>query len=174
MRSLPRLALLALAAAVIAPAAARAEHRLGFGFHYFQTLDDIDIEEIEEIDDEGESLVFSYQWVPGGLFRLEGDLEYYKDGYGGALDEAFAPQFYVLIGSGFYGGVGVGATYSDGFLGDDNWSDPWYAARLGIDLLLLPKLRLDINGNYRAGAFEALDQAETDAITLGVSLRFAF
>ena len=56
-----------------------------------------------------------------------------------------------------------------------------FAPNLGVDeanrcfdLLLLPRLRLDINANYRADAFSALDQADTDAITLGASVRFSF
>ena len=174
MRKLARFVAIALAAAAVAPAAANAEHRLGFGFHYFETLDDIDIGDIGAIEDEGNSIVVSYQWVPGGLLRFEADLEYYADGYGGSIEEAYAPQAYVLIGSGFYGGVGIGMTHSDGFLSGDDWSDPWYAGRIGIDLLLLPKLRLDINANYRADAFADLDRAESDAITLGASLRFVF
>ena len=112
---------------------------------------------------------------PGGLFRFEVALEYWEDGYGGLVgEEAFAPQVYALIGRGFYAGVGVGMTHSDGFASGDEWSDPWYAARVGVDLLLLPKLHLDINANYRADAFNDLDQAESDAITLGASLRFGF
>jgi hypothetical protein len=174
MRNLARFAGIALALAALTPAAGRAEHRLGFGYHYFQTVDDIDVGDIESIEDEGNSVVVSYQYVPGGLLRFEADLEYYSDGYGGSTDSAYAPQAYVLVGSGFYGGVGVGVTHSDGFADGDEWSDPWYAARVGVDLLLVPRLRLDINANYRADAFSALDEADTDAITLGASLRFSF
>jgi hypothetical protein len=173
MRRIPAIAVALLALAAFAPDSARAgEHRIGFGYHYFETLDDID--SFGDIDDSGNSLVFSYQYLPGGLLRFEGDVEYYPDGYGGALEEAWAPQAYVLLGRFFYGGVGVGITHSDGFPGGDEWSDPWYAAKVGIDLLLLPKLHLDINANYRAGAFDELDEAESDAITLGASARFSF
>lgn len=173
MRRIPALAiaLLALGALVAAPARA-GEHRLGLGLHYFETLDDIDSP--SDVDDSGNSLVFSYQYLPGGLVRFEADVEYFEDGFGGALDEAWAPQAYVLVGRFFYGGVGVGITHGDGFASGDDWSDPWYAAKVGIDLLLLPKLHLDINANYRADAFSDLDEAESDAITLGASVRFAF
>jgi hypothetical protein len=173
MRKFPAIAVALLALASFATAPARAgEHRIGFGYHYFETLDDID--SLSDIDDSGNSLVFSYQYLPGGLLRFEGDVEYYPDGYGGSLEEAWAPQAYVLLGRFFYGGVGVGVTHSDGFLSGDEWSDPWYAAKVGIDLLLLPKFHLDINANYRAGAFDELDEAESDAITLGASARFSF
>lgn len=169
------LAVLALAAAALgtAPAAA-GEHRLGGGLHYFQTIDDIELDDLGAIEDEGNSLVASYQYLPGGLLRFEIDLEYYEDGYGGSLDEAWAPQVYALLGRVIYGGVGVGVTQSDSFLSGDDWSEPWYAAKVGLDLLLLPRFHLDIHANYRANAFEELDEAESDAITLGVIGRFTF
>jgi hypothetical protein len=174
MRSMVRLAV-SLALAALVPAAATAgEHRLGFGYHYWQTLDDIELDELSEIDDEGSSIVASYQYLPGGLIRLEADLEYFEEGFGGALDEAYAPQLFVLFGRNFYGGVGVGVTKSDGFADGDEWSDPWYAGRVGLELLLLPRVHLDINANYRADAFKELEEAETDALTLGASLRVAF
>ncbi|KAB2961338.1 MAG: porin family protein [Thermoanaerobaculia bacterium] len=151
------------------------EHRIGFGYHYFETLDDIEIDDLGAIEDSGNSIVVSYQYLPGGLLRFEADIEYWEDGFGGVTgEEAYAPQIYLLAGRGFYGGVGVGMTQSDGFFSGDDWSDPWYAARVGVDLLLLPRIHLDINANYRADAFNDLDQAESDAITLGASVRFGF
>jgi hypothetical protein len=181
MRHVLRTAALGLAVATFAavPAAA-GEHRIGLGYHYFETLDDLELDTIDDIDDSGSSLVASYQYLPGGLLRFEVDLEYWEDGFGGTSGEAaYAPQVYVLLGRGFYGGVGVGITHSDGFTNeetgyDDEWSDPWFAARAGVDLLLLPKVHLDINANYRADAFNALDEAESDAITLGASIRIGF
>ena len=174
MRSIVRLAV-ALALAALVPAAASAgEHRLGFGYHYWKTLDDIDVANLSEIDDEGYSTVLSYQYLPGGLFRFEGDLEYFPDGYGGSIEKAYSPQFFVLFGRNFYAGVGVGVTRSDGFADGNEWSDPWYAGRLGVELLLLPRVHLDINANYRADAFKELEISDTDAYTFGASLRIAF
>jgi hypothetical protein len=174
MRSMVRLAVSLALATLVATAASAGEHRLGFGYHYWQTLDDIEIDELDEVDDEGSSIVASYQYLPGGLIKLEVDLEYFEEGFGGALDEAYAPQFFVLFGRNFYAGVGVGVTNSDGFADGDEWSDPWYAGRIGLELLLLPRVHLDINANYRADAFKELEEAETDALTLGASLRVAF
>jgi|MudIll2142460700_1097286.scaffolds.fasta_scaffold420828_2 hypothetical protein len=172
MNRIPALALIAIAACALAATPARAgEHRIGIGYHYFETVDDI--HNLGDINDNGNSLVFSYQYLPGGLLRFEGDLEYYSDGYGGSTSTAWAPQAYVLLGRGFYGGVGIGATKSD-FPNGDSWSDPWYAAKIGLDLLLLPKIHLDINANYRADAFNELDNAKSDAVTLGASVRLAF
>ena len=75
-----------------------------------------------------------------------------------------------MIGGTLYAGAGIGIYYSDG-----NWADePFYMLRAGLDFPILPFLYLDINANYRAGAFDELDEAESDAITLGVSARFSF
>jgi opacity protein-like surface antigen len=169
-----RFATLCAVAALWPAAASAGEHRLGFGYHYWETLDDVDLGALDEIDDEGSSIVVSYQYLPGGLLRFELDLEYFADGFGGATEEAYSPQGYVLAGRGVYGGVGIGITRSDALPGGDDWSDPWYAARVGFDFLLLPRLHLDVNANYRADAFEDLDRAESDTVTLGASVRFSF
>lgn len=172
MKRIPALALIGFAACALAAVPARAgEHRIGIGYHYFETVDNIS--SLSDVDDSGNSVVVSYQYLPGGLLRFEADLERYADGYSGSTSTAWAPQAYVLLGRGFYGGVGVGVTKSD-FPNGDSWSDPWYAAKVGIDLLLLPKLHLDINANYRADAFNELDNAKSDAVTLGASVRLSF
>ena len=168
----PLLVLVALL--TLAPAAEAVEHRLGIGAHFWKTVDDIadDIgdDSFANIEDDGFALVISYQRIPRGIFRLELDLEIYDEGFGGTDDTAFAPIAFVLVGHGLYAGVGAGITFSDGF--DGNASDPFYVARVGWEFDVLPKLTLDINANYRSGAFDELDQFETDAITLGAILRF--
>jgi hypothetical protein len=171
--SLRRLAFLFAALLLLPALAAAGEHRIGFGYHYWETLDDIEIDDLGAIEDSGSSPVFSYHYLPGGLLRFGFELEYFSKGYGGSTEKAYAPQVYLLFGRFLYAGVGVGITQSDGLPGGDDWSDPWYAARVGLDLLLLPRVHLDINANYRADAFEALDNAKSDAITLGASLRIA-
>jgi len=173
MRILGRLAIgfLMLAVAAVTPARA-SEHRIGIGYHYFQTVNNINSP--GDVNDKGSSLVASYQYLPGGLIRFEGDLEVYPDGYGGSTGKAYSPQAYVLFGRGLYGGVGIGLNKSDTFVSGKKWSDPWYAARVGLDMLLLPKLHLDLNVNYRANAFNQLDNAKTDAMTFGASVRIGF
>jgi hypothetical protein len=169
-----RLVPAAVVLAALTPALAVAgEHRIGFGYHYWETLDDIEIDELDEIDESGSAPVFSYQYLMNPFFRFEADVEYFADGYGGSTEKAYAPQVYLLFGRFLYAGVGVGVTQSDGFPDGDEWSDPWYAARAGLELLLLPRIHLDINANYRAAAFDALDEYETDSITLGASLRLS-
>lgn len=171
-----RVALLAVAAwsvgLVLHPAAAHAgEHRLGVGAHFWKTVDDLADDGFSDIEDEGYAWVFSYQYLPGGLLRFEVDVEYYDEGFGGSADAAFSPIGFVLIGGDtLYAGVGLGVTFSDGL--EDDVSDPFYAARIGLDFALLPGLSVDVNANYRANAFSDLDEADTDAVTLGAVLRF--
>jgi hypothetical protein len=161
--------ILALAAfAGVQPASA--EHRLGGGVHYWQTVDDLADDGFDTIDDEGESFVLSYQYVPTGLFKLQIDAEYFEKGFGGAAEEAFAPQLYLIAGNRIYAGIGIGMTYSKDF--EDSWSDPFYAARMGLDFAILPRTHLDLNANYRTNAFSQLDEADTDTVTLGAVLRF--
>lgn len=156
-----------VALALAVPAAA-AEHRLGAGFNYWRAIDDLS----SDIDDNGLALVFSYQYRPEGIFSIEGDLEYFESGFGGAQGAAYAPQVYVLVGSGLYAGVGVGITYSSDF--DGNVSDPFYAARGGFEMALLPGVHLDLNANYRFDAWDELGAAGSDTIFLGAQVRFAF
>jgi hypothetical protein len=151
-------------------ASAQAESRLGAGIHYWTTIDDLDDEGID-IDEEGTSFLLSYQYVPAGLFKFEADLEYFSDGFGGGDSEAFAPQAFILLGGALYGGLGIGVVYNDDL--EDEWSDPFYTARAGIDLEVLPKIHLDLNARYQFEAFNQLDEADTDAITLGLIGRIA-
>lgn len=175
MRKLVHTLVAAAVAALALPAlAAAGEHRLGFGYHYWTTLDDIEIDDLDEVDDNGQAAVVSYQYLPGGLIKFEVDVEYFDEGFGGSTDTAYTPQVFVLLGGNIYGGVGVGATKSDGFADGDDWSDLFYAARVGVEILLLPRIHLDINANYRTGAFDELDEAETDALTLGAAVRVSF
>lgn len=151
-----------------------ADHSLGFGAHFFRTVDsfadDIFDDDFNTVEEDGYALVLSYQYVPKGLLSFELDLEYYEDGFGGSGETSLSPIGYVLFGRSWYAGLGLGVTYSDGLA--DDFSDPFYAARIGWRIDLLPKLSVDINANYRAGAFNDLDEADTDAITLGAIIRF--
>lgn len=174
MRSIARIAA-ALSLTLLFPVAASAgTHRLGFGYHYWTTLDDLELDALSEVDDNGSAGVVSYQYLPGGLARFEFDLEYFNDGFGGSADQAYSPQAYVLFGRFLYAGVGIGMTKSDTLPDGDSWSDPWYAGRVGVEFLLLPRVHLDINANYRADAFKGLQDAESDAMTLGASVRVSF
>ena len=169
-----RIAIAAVLTLALPALASAGEHRIGFGYHYWKTLDDISATNLGQIDDNGYTELVSYQYLPAGLMKWEVDLEYANKGFGGSTDKAYSPQVFLLFGRNLYAGVGVGMTKSDGFANGDSWSDPWYAARAGIELLLLPKIHLDINANYRADAFTDLNDAKSDTITLGASVRLAF
>lgn len=155
----------------IALSPAQAEMRLGGGVHYWTALDDIEVDNID-IDDSGASFLGSLQWVPGGPVSFEANVEYFTDGFGGGNAGAVAPQAFVLVGGGIYGGLGIGVTYNDELDGD-NWSDPFYTARVGIDIEVLPRIHLDIHGNYIFNAFSDIDGANEDSITLGAIGRIA-
>ena len=126
----------------------------------------------DDIEDDGVSWLLSYQRRPGKFFRWEIDLEYFDDGFGGSTESAFAPIVYVLAGKGLYGGLGIGVIYSDGL--EDEISDPFYAARAGFTFPVLPKVQLDVHGNYRFDAWDALNEADTESITLGAIVRVKF
>ena len=44
----------------------------------------------------------------------------------------------------------------------------------GVDFLLLPKLHLDINADYRFLNWEDLDNYDSDTITFGATVRVGF
>ena len=148
----------------------RSEHRIGGGIHFWEALSSLDDDLFSDLEENGAALVASYQYVPEGLFRFEGYLEYFEDGFGGSTSSAVAPQVFVLVGKGFYGGIGVGFTYSSDIDGDI--SDAFYTGRFGFDLLVLPRFHLDFSLNYRVGAFDDLDNVDADTLTLGVIARF--
>lgn len=146
-----------------------AEHSIGFGVHYWRTVDQLGN---ASFDRSGAAEMASYQYIPEGLFKLEADLEYFPKGFGGADDTAWSPQVYLLVGHRFYAGVGAGVIYSKSF--DGELSNVFYAARAGIDFALVPRVHLDINANYRFNDWNELDQASTDTTTLGALVRFRF
>lgn len=173
MQPTSRLLFLLLTAAAILPAwsaPAHAEgHRLGVGLHYWRALDDL-VEDDFELDESGIAGIVSYQY--GSFIRFEVDLEIFPDGFGGSTDTAVSPQVFVVVGSGIYGALGAGVTWSQDLEGD--FSDPFWVARVGWDLDLIPKVILDLNLNYHFDAFSELDDLQSDAITAGVIVRFAF
>lgn len=157
----------ALVAGAASVAVAQGGNRLGFGVHYWRTVDDIDVAHVEE---DGLAWVVSYQIAFSSLLRVEAALEIMPEEYGGAGHEVFSPQGYVVLGSGLYGGLGVGALFSGGDL-----SDPFYVLRLGLVVELLPPLSLDINANYLFTEFDDIktvdDDIGSDTVTLGLAIR---
>ncbi|OGV68086.1 MAG: hypothetical protein A2283_18785 [Lentisphaerae bacterium RIFOXYA12_FULL_48_11] len=151
--------------------AANAEHRLGIAANYWKALDDVDI---SEIDENGVSWLASYQYIPGPALSFEADLEIFKKGFAGSTENVYAPQGYILLGSGLYAGIGMGIYYLDGEFVDR----PFFAAKVGIELELIPHIFLDINANYRFDEWKNITElakdVKTDTIMLGAALRLAF
>ena len=161
---------LLVATAGAAKAQAPRKHTLGIGAHFFRTVDSFN--DLSGIDEDGNSWVVSYQYLPRGLFRFEIDLEYFPDGFSGSLDTAFAPQFFVLVGHGLYGGIGVGQTFADDLI--DDATDPYYMARFGWELGILGAIGVDLQATY---LFDNWDDVRgfdinSDTLTVGAVLRF--
>ena len=161
--------LLLLGLVALAPDARAAEHRLGLGAFYWRSVNDVSG---AGLDEDGFAPTVTYQYVPAGIFRFEGDLEYYPNGFGGSTSASYSPVGFVLVEFGIYAGVGVGVTFADDLSG--NVSDPFYVARVGYDFQLIPRLHFDVNANYRANSFKGLKGYDTDSITFGAAARVAF
>jgi hypothetical protein len=147
-----------------------ADSSIGFGLHSWRTVDDLRSQGFGNLRRSGVSYLLSYQYSPGALLKFELDGEYFDKGFGGSTHYAIAPQAYVLVGGFVYGGVGIGTIYSKDFTND--FSSPFYAARVGLDLHLLPRIRLDVNANYRFHAFNELRGVNTGTVTVGAIARF--
>jgi hypothetical protein len=141
-------------------------NRFGLGVNYWTAVSDIDV---DNIDNNGFSYVFSYQYKPEWL-GLGVDAEMLPDRFG---QDSWAPQAYLLLGKAIYGGAGVGWLYSDG----DFANDPFFSFRVGLDLEVLPHIHLDVYGQYRFESTQDLEdedtEIDTDTIFLGAAVRIA-
>lgn len=176
-RVTPLIGLALVAALAMAAEVEAGQHRLGFGMHYWKSVDEIQdsgFAGLDDIEDDGVSQVFSYQYIPKGFLKWELAVEYFSKGFGGSTEKAYSPQLYLLFGRGIYAGLGVGVTISDGF-GDSSTSDPFYGARLGFEMGILPRLDLDISTEYRFNAWSELesqvDDFDSEVWTLSAVLR---
>ena len=149
-----------------------ADHSIGLGAHFFKTIDDLADDGFSNVEDDGYAYAVSWKIEPEGIFFLEIDAEYYPDGFAGSTEGTLLPSAFVGVGHGWYAAVGLGVAFSDGL--SDDVSDPIWTGRVGFDWSVLPGLSLDVNANYRAGAFDELEGASTDAITLGAMIRISF
>lgn len=144
-----------------------AAHRIGGGLFYWALVGDLEVEGVKE---DGITLVGSYQYQTIDFIKFEAALEVSKKGFENDEQQVIAPIVYFLLGRALYGGVGAGMNYADGEFGD-----PFFAARAGLDLELLPNVFADLNATYRFEQWgpELLEnnEAEADLLTLGVTLR---
>lgn len=151
---------------------AESPHRFGVGVNYWIMLDDVDV---HNIDENGVSWLLTYQYKCAPLLKWELDLEMFPDGYQGIAGSTYAPETYLVLGSGIYGAVGVGILYTDGEFADT----AFYALRAGIDLEVVPQFYLDLNVNYRSSdwsdlSVEKFKDIDADTVTLGAALRVEF
>ena len=143
-------------------------HRLGFAWQWWQTIDDIDF---DNFDQKGYTYGLTYQYKPS-LFGCQLDLDFSNQKLGARSRTVISPVAYALFGGLIYGGLGIGSNYAS-----DNWTDPFYALKLGVDLKLFNKFHFDVNANYRFEDWdydEVIDDIDTDTITLGLAVRYEF
>jgi hypothetical protein len=154
---------------VLAAAPAAAQASIGFGVHSWRTIDDLRSEGFGDVKRSGFSYLVSYQAKLLPFVRAEIDGEFFPKGFGGSTHTAIAPEAFILVGAFIYGGVGVGTIYSSTF--NHDFSNPFYIGRAGVDLHLLPRFTLDLNGNYEVAAFNQLRHVKTGTVTLGAVAR---
>ncbi|MEM1176768.1 MAG: hypothetical protein AAGM22_00360 [Acidobacteriota bacterium] len=147
-----------------------ADHYVGIGAHFWKTIDDLAGDGFDDIEEDGYAFLLSYRYEPRGLFFLQGEVEYHPDGFGGSTDSTLVPVGYLGFGGTWYVAVGIGSSISSDLDGDI--SDPFWAGRVGRAFDVLPGIGADIHLNYRADAFDELEDASTDAITVGATIRF--
>lgn len=146
--------------------AIRAENRAGVGVSYWQFASTPG----EDGDESGLSFQASYQHRRD-LLSLELAVQLFPYRLDG---DAWAPQAYLLIGSGLYAGIGIGMMNVDG-----SWADsPFIALRAGMNFEIRPNLFLDISADYRFAEKERLEDQgidiDADTFSLGAAVRFGF
>ncbi|HMP73915.1 MAG TPA: hypothetical protein PKE55_11695 [Kiritimatiellia bacterium] len=153
------------------PVEAGAETRVGGGIHYWRTLDKVSL---KNFDRDGFAYVVSLQHKSSALLKFQGDVEIFPSNYAGTSGTSWAPQGFLLLGGGLYGGLGIGINYLE-----DGWAErPFYILRAGVDIELLPSIYLDIHANYRFEQFNKIksvdEDIDTDVVTLGAAVRIVF
>jgi hypothetical protein len=140
-------------------------HSIGFGANYWQVIDDIDV---DNVDENGFSWLLAYRY-DGGLLNLHAELETFPEDYAGAPKDVYAPQALVTVGESIFVGVGAGIQYTDG-----EWADDfYYFFRAGLSVIQLGPAHIDLHANYIFSDFNTLDSddIDTDTITLGAMVR---
>lgn len=160
----PVLALLLL----LASPAAAVEHRLGVGVHEWRPLSEL-LDEPQDGDESDLAALLSYQLVLFRPLKLQVDLEYFPNGFGGSGEEGWSPQGSIVVGDRVYAAIGAGWIYSEDLEG--NLSDVIYSARLGLDYPILPRLRLDVSADHRAPDVSRLGEVDTDTVTFAAVVR---
>ena len=146
-------------------------HRIGGGVQYWRTIRQISHD--SSFDRDGLSYIGSYQFVFGWI-KLEADVEVFPKNFRASDNLSIHPMAFAMVGGIIYGGLGIGAVYTDDDTLDDEWSDPIMSLRAGLDLPILPNLRIDLNANYHFTEWADWNKFDTDTIILGAQARLAF
>jgi hypothetical protein len=158
-----------LALLLAAAPAAAIESRVGVGLHLWRTAKDLSDHPGGELEQELSGLI-SYQLVLLRPLKVEVDLEYFPNGFGGTGIVFVSPQGFIVVGDRWYAAVGAGWIYSNHQV-EGNLSDIIYLARLGADLPLRSRLRFDVFAEERAESAGDLTHLSGDAITFAAVLR---
>jgi opacity protein-like surface antigen len=156
-------------AVLVGPQGVAAGTSIGAGLNYWHALKNIDF---GNFDRNGSSWFLSYQSRGDYLVGWEADFELLPDGFMASPERVYAPQAYVILGRSITAAAGIGWYYTDG-----EWADqPFYALRAGVEFMLIPKVSLDVMGNYRFTDWGNLNGKDinTDTIVLGAAVRLAF
>jgi opacity protein-like surface antigen len=156
-------------------------HSFSFGAHYFYSLDDIRSDIDDDIKDayhrDGVGFNAAYRYKPNKILGIMLEVQSVPDGFYDA-ENVISPRLLFLLGHILYAGAGIGTNYvswenNTEFLhNDDNWSDPYFMLRGGLDLpFLIPRLRLDLNLSYEFNEWNDVNYFDSDAITFGAGLR---
>jgi hypothetical protein len=159
---------LGLALFIAAVPAAAIESRLGVGVHLWRSADDLWTHPGGGVRHDLAG-VLSYQLVLFRPLKLQLDVEYFPNGFGGAGLVAVFPQGLIVVGDRWYGAVGAGWIVPQDQEG--NISNVIYLARLGADFPLRPRLRFDVFAEQRAGEVRGLSEGGTDTVTFAMVLR---
>jgi len=161
---------LLLAVVVTLPMTAFPDQRIGVGVHYWKTVDSLQ----EGMDEDGVSWLVTYQRSMFPLLKAQVDLEVFPSTYAGSRKTVYAPQVIAVVGGVLYAGAGIGILYTDRRFA----RRPFYLVRAGLDIPILPSVRLDLNANYHFSEWDGVNRmardVSSDTVTLGAAVRWSF
>lgn len=145
------------------------EARLGLGIHLWTSAGDL-WEDPGSGKESDLAALLSYQLVLLRPLKLQLDLEYFPNGFGGTGIVAVSPQGLIVLGDRWYVAAGVGWVYNKHQV-EGNLSDIIYLARVGIDVPLFRRLHLDVSANRQAPETSGLTQIDEDNVTFAAVVR---
>ncbi|HEY7216700.1 MAG TPA: hypothetical protein VIC28_18910 [Thermoanaerobaculia bacterium] len=144
------------------------ENRIGIGVHLWTPAGELRENPLAMDENEVTGLV-SYQLVLCRPLKLQVDLEYFPNGFGGTGIVFVFPQGFIVLGDRWYLAGGAGWFYSTRILGKT--SDVVYLARVGTDRPIRPRLHLDVFAERRAPEVNDLTRLDEDTFSFAAVLR---